>query len=45
MKRVYLFTLLCVVFALLLTGCGGGSTNQVSTGAGQVVLQTGDARQ
>ena len=43
MKRVYLFTLLCVVFALLLTGCGGGSKNQVSTGAGQVVLQTGDA--
>lgn len=44
MKRVYLFTLLCVVFALLLTGCGGGSSiNQVSTGAGQVVLQTGDA--
>ena len=44
MKRVYLFTLLCVVFALLLTGCGGGGTkNQVSTGAGQVVLQTGDA--
>jgi predicted small secreted protein len=43
MKRVYLFTLLCVVFALLLTGCGGGSTNQVSTGAGQVILQTGDA--
>ena len=43
MKRVYLFTLLCVVFALLLTGCGGGSTHQVSTGAGQVVLQTGDA--
>jgi hypothetical protein len=44
MKRVYLFTLLCVVFALLLTGCGGGGTkNIVSTGAGQVVLQTGDA--
>jgi predicted small secreted protein len=44
MKRVYLFTLLCVVFALLLTGCGGGnSTTQVSTGAGQVVVQTGDA--
>lgn len=43
MKRVYLFTLLCVVFALLLTGCGGGSNNIVSTGAGQVVLQTGDA--
>jgi hypothetical protein len=43
MKRVYLFTLLCVVFALLLTGCGGGSKSQVSTGAGQVVLQTGDA--
>jgi hypothetical protein len=43
MKRVYLFTLLCVVFALLLTGCGGGSTPIVSTGAGQIVLQTGDA--
>jgi len=44
MKRVYLFTLLCVVFALLLTGCGGGgSTTQVSTGAGQIILQTGDA--
>jgi hypothetical protein len=43
MKRVYLFTLLCVVFALLLTGCGGGSKNIVSTGAGQIVLQTGDA--
>ena len=43
MKRVYLFTLLCVVFALLLTGCGGGSNNTVSTGAGQIVLQTGDA--
>jgi predicted small secreted protein len=43
MKRVYLFTLLCVVFALLLTGCGGGSKNTVSTGAGQIVLQTGDA--
>ncbi|MCU1255668.1 MAG: hypothetical protein JWM83_1967 [Candidatus Angelobacter sp.] len=43
MKRVYLFTLLCVVFALLLTGCGGGSKNAVSTGAGQIVLQTGDA--
>jgi Domain of unknown function (DUF5666) len=43
MKRVYLFTLLCVVFASLLTGCGGGSNNPVSTGAGQIVLQTGDA--
>ncbi len=44
MKRVYLFTLLCVVFALLLTGCGGGgSKTQVSTGAGQIILQTGDA--
>lgn len=44
MKRVYLFTLLCVVFALLLTGCGGGNSNSVvSTGAGQIVLQTGDA--
>jgi len=43
MKRVFLFTLLSVVFALLLTGCGGGSKNIVSTGAGQVVVQTGDA--
>lgn len=44
MKRVFLFTLLSVVFALLLTGCGGGGTNNVvSTGAGQVVVQTGDA--
>lgn len=44
MKRVFLFTLLSVVFALLLTGCGGGGTkNVVSTGAGQVVVQTGDA--
>ena len=32
-----------MVFALLLTGCGGGSNTEVSTGAGQVVLQTGDA--
>jgi hypothetical protein len=43
MKRVFLFTLLSVVFALLLTGCGGGSTPVVSTGAGKVVVQTGDA--
>src|SRR5690242_14485075 len=44
MKRVFLFTLLSVVFALLLTGCGGGgTTNVVSTGAGQIVVQTGDA--
>ncbi len=44
MKRVFLFTLLSVVFALLLTGCGGGGTkNVVSTGAGQIVVQTGDA--
>jgi hypothetical protein len=44
MKRVFLFTLLSVVFALLLTGCGGGSTTTpVSAGAGQLVVQTGDA--
>src|SRR6476659_3931012 len=43
MKRVFLFTLLSVLFALLLKGCGGGSTPVVSTGAGKVVLQTGDA--
>ena len=38
MKRVYLFTLLSVVFALALTGCGsGGNTNdEVATGAGQI---------
>jgi hypothetical protein len=43
MKRVFSFTLLSVVFALLLTGCGGGSKNVVSAGAGQLVVQTGDA--
>jgi len=44
MKRVFLFTLLSVVFALLLTGCGGGSQpNVVSAGAGQLIVQTGDA--
>ena len=43
MKRVFSFTLLSVVFALLLTGCGGGSKNIVSAGAGQLVVQTGDA--
>jgi hypothetical protein len=44
MKRVFLFTLLSVVFALLLTGCGGGSQpNVVSAGAGQLSVQTGDA--
>jgi hypothetical protein len=44
MKRFFLFTLLSVVFALLLTGCGGGGQNNVvSAGAGQLVIQTGDA--
>lgn len=43
MKRVFSFTLLSVVFALLLTGCGGGSKNIVSAGAGQLIVQTGDA--
>lgn len=44
MKRVFLSTLLSVVFALLLTGCGGGSQpNVVSAGAGQLIVQTGDA--
>jgi hypothetical protein len=44
MKRVFLFTLLSVVFALLLTGCGGGNQNQVTTaGAGNATIQTGDA--
>jgi hypothetical protein len=43
MKRVYSITLLSVVFALFLTGCGGGSKNVVSAGAGQLIVQTGDA--
>ncbi|HET9838257.1 MAG TPA: DUF5666 domain-containing protein [Candidatus Angelobacter sp.] len=44
MKRVFLFTLLSVVFALLLTGCGGGGSNPVTTaGAGNATIQTGDA--
>jgi hypothetical protein len=44
MKRVFLFTLLSVVFALLLTGCGGGSnTLTASPGSGNVTIQTGDA--
>ncbi len=44
MKRVFLFTLLSVMFALLLTGCGGGgSSNVVSAGAGNATIQTGDA--
>ncbi|HEY1937202.1 MAG TPA: DUF5666 domain-containing protein [Candidatus Angelobacter sp.] len=44
MKRVFLFTLLSVVFALLLTGCGGGSNNSVvSAGSAQIQVQTGDA--
>ena len=44
MKRVFLFTLLSVVFALLLTGCGGGSgSNTITAGAGNATIQTGDA--
>jgi len=44
MKRVFLFTLLSVVFALLLTGCGGGNkTNVTTAGAGNATIQTGDA--
>jgi hypothetical protein len=44
MKRVFLFTLLSVVFALLLTGCGGGSSNKtITAGAGNATIQTGDA--
>jgi len=41
MKRVFLFTLLSVVFALLLTGCGGN--NNITAGAGNATIQTGDA--
>src|SRR5262252_11195317 len=45
MKRVYLFTLLSVMFALLLTGCGGGKNNTITAapGSGTVTIQTGDA--
>jgi hypothetical protein len=44
MKRVFLFTLLSVVFALLLTGCGGGNNTITATpGSGNVTIQTGDA--
>jgi len=46
MKRVYLFTLLSVVFALMLTGCGSSGNSSLSTaGAGpqNLVIQTGDA--
>jgi Domain of unknown function (DUF5666) len=44
MKRVFLFTLLSVVFALLLTGCGGGNNTITATaGKGNVTIQTGDA--
>lgn len=44
MKRVLLFTLLSVLFALLLTGCGRGGNNTVTTaGAGNATIQTGDA--
>src|SRR5215471_17299707 len=37
MKRVFLFTLLSVVFALLLTGCGSGNNKlAVTPGSGNV---------
>ena len=44
MKRVYLFTLLSVVLALTVIGCGGGNNNNFATAqGGQVTIQTGDA--
>ncbi|HZS25914.1 MAG TPA: DUF5666 domain-containing protein, partial [Candidatus Angelobacter sp.] len=44
MKRVFSFTLLSVVFALLLTGCGSGNNTLTATpGSGNVTIQTGDA--
>jgi len=43
MKRVFLFTLLSVVFALLLTGCGGSKSTNITAGAGNATIQTGDA--
>jgi hypothetical protein len=43
MKRVYLFTLLSVVFALALTGCGGNNTSTATAQGGNVQIQTGDA--
>lgn len=44
MKRVYLFTLLSVVLALTLIGCGGGNNTTFATAqGGNVTIQTGDA--
>ena len=42
MKRVFLFTLFSVVFALLLTGCGGSKTTTIA-GAGNMTINTADA--
>ena len=45
MKRVYLFTLLSVVLALTVIGCGGGGNNSnfATSQGGQVTIQTTDA--
>ncbi len=43
MKRVYLFTLLSVVFALALTGCGSGSNTLTNATAGNTTITTSDA--
>ncbi|HKD80259.1 MAG TPA: DUF5666 domain-containing protein [Candidatus Angelobacter sp.] len=44
MRRVFYFTLFSVVFALMLTGCGGGGNTLTATpGSGNVTIQTGDA--
>src|ERR1700739_4127610 len=43
-QRGYLFTLLRVVFALVLTGCGGGNNSVTAASqSGNVTIQTGDA--
>ena len=43
MKRVYLFTLLSVVFALALTGCGSSSNTLTTATAGNTTITTSDA--
>jgi uncharacterized protein DUF5666 len=43
MKRVFWFTLFSVVFALFLTGCGGGNKPITVAGAGNMTINTSDA--
>lgn len=43
MKRLFLFPLIVLAFALLVTGCGGASKNAVQMTGTMATLQTGDA--